>query len=100
MGKNYNYNKVNSNTKAGYQNTKAGYQKEDKMPLSILNYILMLVGVVVIVVGFILMSGGTKATPEVFSDDIYAWHRITLAPILVVAGFAFEIFAILKRFKH
>ena len=30
MGK--NYNKVNSNTKAGYQNTKAGYQKEDKMP--------------------------------------------------------------------
>ena len=68
------------------------------MPLSRKNYILLLVGAAIIVLGFILMSGGTKATPTEFSYDIYAWHRITLAPILVVAGFAFEIYAILKRF--
>ena len=73
--------------------------KNDKtMPLTMRNYILMLIGAVVIILGFILMAGGTKATPEVFSDDIFSWHRITLAPILVVAGFAFEIYAILKRF--
>ena len=73
-------------------------ENNNKMPLNYKNYLLMLAGVVVIVIGFILMSGGTKATPTEFSYDIYAWHRITLAPILVVAGFAFEIFAILKRF--
>lgn len=68
------------------------------MPLTIRNYLLLVVGAVVIVLGFVLMSGGTVATPEEFSYDIFSWRRITLAPILVVAGFAFEIYAILKRF--
>ncbi len=73
--------------------------KNDKtMPLTMRNYVLMLIGVALIILGFVLMAGGTKATPEVFSDDIFSWRRITLAPILVVAGFAFEIYAILKRF--
>jgi hypothetical protein len=73
-------------------------KNDDKMPLTMRNYVLMLVGAIVIVLGFILMAGGTKATPEVFSYDIFSWRRITLAPILVVGGFAFEIYAILKRF--
>lgn len=73
--------------------------KNDKnMPLTMRNYILMAVGAAVIVLGFVLMAGGTKATPEEFSYDIFSWRRITLAPIVVVAGFAFEIFAIMKRF--
>ncbi len=73
--------------------------KNDKaMPLTMRNYVLMLVGAVVIVLGFILMSGGGEATPEEFHYEIFSWRRITLAPILVVAGFAFEIYAILKRF--
>lgn len=73
--------------------------KNDKaMPLTMRNYILMAAGVVVIVLGFVLMAGGTVATPEEFSYDIFSWRRITLAPILVIAGFAFEIYAILKRF--
>ena len=72
---------------------------DKKMPLTMRNYVLMLVGAIVIVLGFVLMSGGTVATPEEFSYDIFSWRRITLAPILVVAGFAFEIYAILKRFN-
>ena len=73
--------------------------KNDKaMPLTMRNYILMAAGVVVIVLGFVLMAGGTVATPEEFSYDIFSWRRITLAPILVIAGFAFEIYARLKRF--
>ena len=73
--------------------------KNDKsMPLTMRNYILLLVGAVVIVLGFVLMLGGTKATPDEFSYDIFSWRRITLAPIVVVAGFVFEIFAIMKRF--
>ncbi len=69
-----------------------------RMPLAMRNYVLLLAGAVVIVIGFVLMSGGGAATPEHFSYDIFSWRRITLAPILVVAGFAFEIYAILKRF--
>ena len=71
---------------------------DNEMPLTMRNYLLLAAGVVLIVLGFVLMSGGTVATPEEFSYDIFSWRRITLAPILVVAGFAFEIYAILKRF--
>ena len=81
----------------------ANIKKEEQksgMPLSKTNYLLMAVGAIIIVVGFILMAGGTEATPEEFSYDIFSWRRITLAPIVVVAGFAFEIFAIMKRFKR
>ncbi len=62
------------------------------------NYILMVVGVVVILLGFVLMSGGKTTDPNVFpADEIYSFRRITLAPIVVLVGFAIEIFAILKR---
>ncbi len=71
---------------------------DKNMPLTMRNYILIAIGFAVIVLGFVLMVGGTKATPEEFSYDIFSWRRITLAPIVVIAGFAFEIFAILKRF--
>lgn len=71
---------------------------DNKMPLTVKNYALIAVGAVIIIIGFILMAGGTTATPEQFNEDIFSFRRITLAPIVVVAGFAFEIYAILKRF--
>lgn len=73
-------------------------ENDDKMALSMRNYVLLLVGAAIIIVGFVLMSGGEAATPETFDYGIFSWRRITLAPIVVVAGFAFEIYAILKRF--
>lgn len=61
------------------------------------NYILMLVGFVIIMIGFILMSGG-RQDPNVFDpNEIYSFRRITLAPIVVILGFIVEIFAILKK---
>ena len=77
---------------------RVGDENDAAMPLTLRNYLLMAVGAVVIVVGFVLMAGGGEATPEEFHYEIFSWRRITLAPILVVAGFAFEIYAILKRF--
>lgn len=71
---------------------------DEQMPLAMRNYVLLLAGAVVIVIGFVLMSGGGAATPEEFHYEIFSWRRITLAPIVIVAGFAFEIYAILKRF--
>ena len=73
-------------------------QNDNKMPLTVKNYALIASGAVIIISGFILMTGGTAATPEQFNEDIFSFRRITLAPIVVIAGFAFEIYAILKRF--
>ena len=71
---------------------------DSKMPLAMTNYILLLVGALIIILGFVLMAGGNPATPENFDYGIFSFRRITLAPIVVVIGFAFEIYAILKRF--
>ena len=73
-------------------------KNDGQMPLAMRNYILLLLGAAVILLGFVLMCGGDAATPEQFSDNIFSWRRITLAPILVIAGFGFEVYAILKRF--
>ena len=63
------------------------------------NYKLMAIGFAIIVIGFLLMLGGKSENPEVFSEDIFSFRRITLAPIVVLAGFIFEIWAIMKRPK-
>ncbi len=72
---------------------------DGKMPLTTKNYILLLAGLVVIILGFVLMAGGGSDSPSEFNYEMFSWRRITLAPILVIGGFAFEVFAILKRFK-
>ena len=61
------------------------------------NYKLMAIGFAFIIVGFILMAGGRSDDPKVFSDEIFSFRRITLAPLIVLAGFIFEIYAIMKR---
>ena len=72
---------------------------DEKMPLTMKNYVLLLAGFVVIILGFVLMAGGGSESPSEFNYEMFSWRRITLAPIVVIAGFAFEIFAILKRFE-
>ncbi len=64
------------------------------------NYRLMAIGFAIIVIGFILMIGGKADSPDVFSEDIFSFRRITLAPMVVLAGFIFEIYAIMKRPKE
>ena len=59
------------------------------------NYIIMLIGIIFITVGFIFMSGGGSEDPNVFNEEIYNWQRIRLAPTLVLLGLAIEIYAIL-----
>ncbi len=77
----------------------AATDKNDaEMPLTMRNYILLLAGFAVIVLGMALMCGGGSDDPEVFNYAMFSWRRITLAPILVVGGFGFEIYALMKRF--
>jgi len=61
------------------------------------NYVIMLVGLIVIALGFILMAGGGSDDPTVFNEEIYNFRRIRLAPTLVLIGFAIEIYAILAN---
>lgn len=63
------------------------------------NYRLLLIGLVVIVIGFILMAGGKSDDPNVFNPEIFSWRRITLAPLVVLAGFVIEGIAIMKKPK-
>ncbi len=64
------------------------------------NYILLVIGFVIIVLGFILMIGGKSDDPTIFNEkEIFSFRRITLAPIIVLAGFIFEIWAIMKKPK-
>ena len=62
------------------------------------NYLLMLGGLVVLTIGFFLMAGGKSVDPAVFNDnEVYSTTRITIAPLLIIAGFIIEIFAIMKK---
>ena len=61
------------------------------------NYRLMLIGLALIIIGFLLMIGGGSNDPNVFNPEIFSFRRITLAPILILAGYAVEIFAIMKK---
>jgi len=64
------------------------------------NYILLLIGFAIIVFGFLLMIGGKAENPNEFNKDIFSFRRITLAPIIVLFGFVFEIYAIMKKPKE
>jgi uncharacterized membrane protein len=64
------------------------------------NYMLMIIGGVIIIIGLLLMAGGKNADPNVFDDNVtYSTTRITIAPILIILGFVVEIYAIFKKSK-
>lgn len=64
------------------------------------NYMCMLAGIVVLVIGFILMAGGKSADPKVFDPkEVYSTTRITIAPLLIIIGFILEIVGIMKKPK-
>ena len=64
------------------------------------NYQLLIVGVILMTIGFILMSGGGSEDPNVFSDAIFNTQRLTIAPILILSGLVIEVFAILHKPKE
>ncbi len=70
-----------------------------RMPLTRRNYLILLVGFLIILLGMVLMAGGGSDSPEEFNEAMFSFRRITLAPILVVGGFVVEIFGIMKRYK-
>ncbi len=74
-------------------------QEGPDFPLQKDNYILLIIGFAIIMIGFLLMMGGKSDDPNVFNPEIFSFRRITLAPIVVLFGFVFEIWAIMKKPK-
>ena len=63
------------------------------------NYMILLIGIVVIAIGFILMSGGGSDDPNVFNEEIFNFRRIRLAPTVVLIGFGIAVYSIFKSPK-
>jgi hypothetical protein len=74
--------------------------KETSFAIGKENMKYLAIGFAIIVLGFILMSGGRSEDPNVFNPDVFSTQRIVIAPIVVVFGFLFEIWAIMKKPKE
>ena len=73
-------------------------EEKTKMVLGRKNYIFIIIGCVVVLLGFVLMSGGGSEDPNVFNEDeLFSFRRITLAPFLVMSGYGLVLFGIMKK---
>lgn len=72
-------------------------QEKKQMPFNRDNYKWVLIGLVVLLLGFILMIGGGSDNPNVFNEGMFNFRRLTLAPILILVGFGIEFYAIMKK---
>lgn len=71
--------------------------KEVKMVFEKQNYIFMAVGVVLILLGLVLLTGGGSKDPEVFNEAIFGTQRIVVAPLVMLLGFVVEVYAIMLK---
>ena len=80
---------------------KAPEAADDKtvMPFGKQNYIIVGIGIVLLVLGFILMIGGGSSDPDVFNEKMFDFQHITLSTLLILAGFVVEIVAIFWKGK-
>ena len=85
---------VKNDLKKPVAENKAGF------PIPEGNYRMILIGFAIVVLGFILMMGGGSEDPDQFNYDIFSFRRITLAPIVVLAGFGFVFWAIMRKPKR
>ncbi len=74
-------------------------QQPQEFLFNTINYKILLIGIAVIALGFILMSGGGSDDPKVFNEAVFNFRRIRLAPTMVLIGFGITIYSILKKDK-
>ena len=69
----------------------------DGFALQRTNYMWMVIGLIILAIGYLLMSGGAAEDPTAFSEEIFNTRRITVAPVVVLMGYGTIFYAILKR---
>lgn len=85
---------VKNNLKNDSPEKKAGF------PIPVSSYKMILIGLGIVLLGFVLMMGGGSNNPDEFNYDIFSFRRITLAPIVVLGGFGFIFWAIMRKPKE
>lgn len=69
------------------------------MPMNMKGFWLLIIGLLVMIIGFVLMWGGGSEDPAVFNYDMFDLRRLVLAPLVILAGIIVEVVAIMKVFK-
>lgn len=75
-------------------------ENNEKMPITPKGLRFLLLGLVVMVSGYILMSGGGSTDPEVFNYDMFDFRRMVAAPVVIILGIVIEVVAIMRVFKN
>ena len=75
-------------------------QNNPKMPITARGLRLLLIGLIVMISGYILMMGGGSDDPQVFNYAMFDFRRMVAAPIVIILGIVIEIVAIMKVFKN
>ena len=75
-------------------------EENTKMPITPRGFKLLLVGLIVMVSGYILMTGGGSDDPQVFNYAMFDFRRMVAAPIVIILGIVIEVVAIMKVFKE
>lgn len=72
----------------------------EKMAMTPKGLKLFIIGLLVMVLGYVLMTGGGSSDPNVFNYAMFDFRRIVLAPVVILVGIAVEIVAIMKTSKN
>ena len=75
-------------------------QNNPKMPITARGLRLLLIGLIVMISGYILMMGGASDDPQVFNYAMFDFRRMVAAPIVIILGIVIEVVAIMKVFKN
>lgn len=75
-------------------------EKNTKMAITPRGLKLLLIGLIVMVAGYLLMMGGSSEDPNVFNYDMFDFQRMVAAPIVIICGIVVEVVAIMKVFKE
>jgi hypothetical protein len=74
-------------------------ENNEKMPITRKGLKCLFTGLVVMVAGYLLMTGGRSDNPEVFNQDMFDFRRLVAAPTVIILGIIIEVVAIMKVFK-
>lgn len=75
-------------------------ENNNGMVLGKTNYILLALGLIILIIGYILLSGGKAPNPKVFSNELFTQTRTIIAPVLIILGFTIDVIALVIKPKE
>ena len=75
-------------------------EKNTKMAITPKGLRVLLIGLIVMIAGYLLMAGGASEDPNVFNYEMFKFRRMVAAPVVIICGIVIEVVAIMKVFKE